>query len=119
MNKQQFLALLFLAISVSTRAQQVNGLIYADTAGVMVVKLWGTHQQRGYALGYLTGDRVTDMIVNYIMPSFGPYYSMARNTVIQGNDLSIAPEFDTEAQAIVDGMNAAGTNTGNRAHACS
>ena len=113
MNKQQFLALLFLAISVSTRAQQVNGLIYADTAGVMVVKLWGTHQQRGYALGYLTGDRVTDMIVNYIMPSFGPYYSMARNTVIQGNDLSIAPEFDTEAQAIVDGMNAAGTNTGN------
>ena len=107
------LPILFLTLVISTRAQQVNGLIYADTAGVMVVKIWGTHQERGYALGYLTGDRITDVIVNYIKPSFGPYYTMARNTVLQGNDLAIPPEMDTEAQAIIDGMNAAGANTGN------
>ena len=111
-NSLAVIVMLFV-LCLSGSAQPVNGLIYADTAGLMVVKVWGTHQQRGYALGYLTGDRITDMIQNYIKPSFGPYYTLARNTIIQGNDLTIAPEYNTEAQAVIDGMNAAGTNTGN------
>lgn len=67
---------LVLTLTISTQAQQVNGLICADTAGVMVIKVWGDHQERGYALGYLTGDRITDVIVHYIKPSFGAYYSI-------------------------------------------
>lgn len=113
MKKIVFFLILALAMAGKAGAQQVNGLIFADTAGVLVVKVWGTHQQRGYALGYLTGDRITDVIVNYVKPSFGPFYTMARNTVTQGNDLTIPAVYDSEAQAVVDGMNAAGTNTGN------
>jgi len=81
------LVYLLIALTASATAQQVNGLIYADTAGVMVVKVWGNHQKRGYALGYLTGDRITDVMANYVKPSFGAYYSLARNTIIEGNDL--------------------------------
>ena len=84
-------------------AQPVKGIIYADTAGVQVVKVWGTHQERGYALGYLTGGKITDVIVNYMKPEFGAFYNMARNIVIQGNDLEIDPLYKTEAQAIIDG----------------
>jgi hypothetical protein len=79
----------------------------------MVVKVWGTHQERGYALGYLTGDRITDVIVNYVKPEFGIFYSTARNIITQGNDLTVPQEYLDEAQAVVDGMNAAGTNTSN------
>jgi hypothetical protein len=94
-------------------AQPVKGVIYADTTNILVVKVWGTHQERGYALGYLTGDRITDIIMNYIKPQFSVYYNMARNIIIQANDLLIAPEYHAEAQAIIDGMNAAGLNTAN------
>lgn len=111
MKKAVLAFVMLLALAFFAAAQQPKGVIYADTGGILVVKVWGTHSDRGYALGYLTGDRITDVIVNYIKPSFGIFYTMARNTVTQGNDLSIPPEYDTEAQAVIDGMNAAGTNT--------
>ncbi len=113
--KQKFhiLTVLLFFAPVWICAQPVKGIIYADTAGILVVKVWGTHQERGYALGYLTGDRITDVILNYVKPEFGPFYTLARNTILQGNDLAIPAEFSEEAQAIIDGMDAAGFNTGN------
>jgi hypothetical protein len=112
--KKYFCLFTFLyLLSAQINAQQVKGLIYADTAKILVVKVWGTHQERGYALGYLTGDRITDVIVNYVKPEFGPYYSTARNIIIQGNDLSIPQDYKDEAQSVIEGMNAAGLNTNN------
>lgn len=111
--KVHILSIVMLMLPVWLHAQPVKGIITADTAGILVVKIWGTHQERGYALGYLTGDRITDVILNYVKPEFGPFYTLARNTILQGNDLSIPPEFSDEAQAIIDGMDAAGSNTGN------
>lgn len=107
-----FLVLIFL-FPTFLSAQPVKGMIYADTAGILVVKIWGTHLERGYALGYLTGDRITDVILNYVKPEFGPFYTLARNTILQGNDLSIPTAYSDEAQAIIDGMDAAGFNSGN------
>jgi len=105
--------LLLLLIPFLMNGQPVKGIIYADTAGIMVVKVWGTHTERGYALGYLTGDRITDVIQNYLKPQFGPFYTSARNIILAGNDLTIPSEYVDEATAIINGMNAAGTNTGN------
>ncbi|MFZ4549320.1 MAG: T9SS type A sorting domain-containing protein [Bacteroidales bacterium] len=94
-------------------AQQVNGIIYQDTLGIKVIKVWGSHQQRGFALGSLTGLDITDMIVNYIKPQFGSAYTIARTKVIQGIDIAIPQEYKDEAQGVVDGMIASGTNPNN------
>ena len=113
MKRILLIVIALLLMQSGLEAQPVKGIIYADTAGVQVVKVWGTHQERGYALGYLTGGKITDVIVNYMKPEFGAFYNMARNIVIQGNDLEIDPVYETEAQAIIDGMNASGTNPSN------
>ena len=109
--KRLLLNVVFMTVILVAGAQSVNGVIYADTMGVEVVKVWGTHAERGYALGYLTGSRITDLIKNYIKPSFGPYYSVARGIITAGADIQIPTEYLTESQAVVEGMNAAGSNT--------
>ncbi|MEI7660962.1 MAG: T9SS type A sorting domain-containing protein [Bacteroidota bacterium] len=106
-----FLGLIF--CSLMAEAQTVHGLIYKDTLGIQVVKIWGTHQERGFALGYLTGAKISDLIKNYIKVQFGAMYSTARSTIIQGNDITIPQIYKDEAQAMVDGMNASGTNPNN------
>ncbi len=113
MKKTSYLFLMLILAPVIMIAQTVKGVIYADTTNILVVKVWGTHQERGYALGYLTGDKITDIINNYIKPEFGPFYSSARSLVIQGVDLSIPQEYKDEAQSIIEGMDAAGLNTTN------
>ena len=105
--------LLFLLSLCKVAAQQVNGIIYQDTLGIKVVKVWGTHQQRGFALGSLTGLDITDMIVNYIKPQFGSAYTIARTKVIQEIDISIPQIYKDEAQGVIDGMIASGTNPNN------
>ncbi|MCK9422162.1 MAG: T9SS type A sorting domain-containing protein [Bacteroidales bacterium] len=113
MKKIVLSAILILMGLGYTLAQQVQGIIFQDTLGITVIKVWGTHQQRGYAIGYLTGLKITAVMMNYIKPQFGSYYTTARNIVIQGNDITIPQEYKNEAQGIIDGMNAAGSNTGN------
>jgi len=107
------LGLLFLLSLFKVTAQPVNGIIYQDTLGIKVVKVWGTHQQRGFALGSLTGLDITDMIVNYIKPQFGSAYTIARTKVIQEIDISIPQIYKDEAQGVIDGMIASGTNLNN------
>ncbi|MEI6456647.1 MAG: T9SS type A sorting domain-containing protein [bacterium] len=108
--------LLFLCMVMAAghgTGQPVNGIVYSDTLGLRVIKVWGTHQQRGYALGYLTGASITAMMTNYIKPQFGAFYSSARQVIIQGNDIAIPQLYQDEAQAVIDGMNASGTNPDN------
>jgi hypothetical protein len=105
--------ILFLLSLCNVSAQPVNGIIYQDTLGIKVVKVWGTHQQRGFALGSLTGLDITDMIVNYIKPQFGSAYTTARTKVIQEIDISIPQIYKDEAQGVIDGMVASGTNPNN------
>ncbi len=91
-------------------AQNVNGVILSDSANITVVKLWGTHYERGFAYGYLVGDKISDMVNGYIKPVFGIYMDAARQIIIDGDDLSIDSVYVTEAMAVIDGMNEAGTN---------
>jgi len=91
-------------------AQNVNGVIVSDSANITVIKLWGTHYERGFAYGYLTGDKISDVVNGYIKPVFGIYMDAARQIIINGDDLSIDSVYVTEAMAIIDGMNEAGTN---------
>ncbi|MHC1708690.1 MAG: T9SS type A sorting domain-containing protein [Bacteroidales bacterium] len=112
MNRNRIKALFIVMFFLSglTIARSQNGVVLLDTLNLKVVKVWGTHQQRGYAYGYLCGTGMTQIINNYIKPVFGSQYITARNLVIAGNDLDINSRFTDEAQGIIDGMNASGTN---------
>jgi hypothetical protein len=105
--------LLFVLATAGLNAQTVNGVVLFDTLNLKALKVWGTHQERGYAYGYLLAQDVHVMITSYIKPVLGSSYVNARNLVTAGNDLSIDSKYHTEAQGIIDGMNAVGYNPGN------
>lgn len=108
------LAIIFaLLVSINTYSQSVNGIIVSDSANIKLVKVWGTHYERGYAYGSLLGDDITDIMLNYLKPSFGIFYGQARNIISNTNDLKFDSIYVTEADALIDGMNNAGTNTAN------
>lgn len=104
-----FVAFLLMLTSL-LQAQSVQGVVLLDSLNLKVVKVFGTHQQRGYAYGYLLGQDIHQMVSGYIKPLFGNDYATAKALVAAGNDLQIDSRFLTEAQGIIDGMNAAGAN---------
>lgn len=110
MRKSVILLGLAVVCSVSLKSQ-VNGIILADTNNIQVVKVWGTHNERGYAYGFLMGAEITQTFSSYLRPQFGNYYAVARNIVTDGQNLKIDSLFSVEALAMIAGMDAAGTNT--------
>ena len=105
--------LVMIWISVQGQQRTVNGEIISDTNNLVVIKLWGTHAERGYAHGYLLGDKITEVLQGYIIPYFGSDYSEARTLVSNGQSLIIDSLYQVEAQSMVDGMDDAGFNTTN------
>lgn len=104
-----FLLGLLLTISTPVKAQ-VNGEIIADTNNLVVIKVWGTHYERGYAHGYLLGDKIRDILFGYLIPHFGSDYQYARTLVTNGQDLIIDSLYQVEAKAMIEGMSDAGFN---------
>lgn len=113
MKRTATLFILFILFSRIGFAQQINGEILSDTANITVLKIWGTHEERGFAYGYLLGERITDVVEGYILPLFGSSLEDARNIIIEGNDLVMDSVFHVEAERIIAGMDSAGTNTAN------
>lgn len=111
MKKLLFGLLLLMTLGQASFSQDVNGTILLDSTCLKVVKVWGTHEERGYASGYLLAEDIRTLFENYIKPAFGAGYTAARNLVIQGNDLAIDSLMKVEAQAMIDGITAAGFNT--------
>lgn len=110
--KKILLIVFFAGIAISLKSQ-VNGEITADTNNIKVVKVWGTHYERGFAYGSLLGTEITDIFENYVKPTFGSYYSTARNFILQQNHLLIDTTYVNEAKAIIAGMDSAGKNSSN------
>ena len=110
--KRVIILLFIYSISARTFAQNINGIIESDSANLTVVKVWGTHYERGFAYGYLMGAQISDMVEGYIKPVFGPYLDDARQIIIDGEDLQIDSVYINEAIGVVDGMDSAGTNFG-------
>ncbi|NJO91251.1 MAG: hypothetical protein HC831_21515, partial [Chloroflexia bacterium] len=74
--------------------EKVNGKIISQIENVTVLKVWGTHKERGYAYGYLLGDKIREVYEGYIGYVFKPYIAKAKE-VIKSNQLTISslPEF--------------------------
>jgi hypothetical protein len=110
MKKLITFLLLIQACLANVSAQDIKGIIVADTANLTILKVWGTHEERGVAYGYLIGDQISNMVTGYMLPVFGENMNAARQIIIDGEDLVIGQEYVDEAIAVIEGMNAAGTN---------
>ncbi|OFX38121.1 MAG: hypothetical protein A2X08_08920 [Bacteroidetes bacterium GWA2_32_17] len=92
-------------------AQPVNGELVSDTGNIRVVKVWGTHYQRGFAYGYLCSQKIFSVYNNYILPNFGGLLPLAKSIIGNQNNFSIDTIYVTEAKAMLDGMANAGIDT--------
>lgn len=97
----------------TSNSQEIQGEILFDTLDFKVIRVWGTHSERGYAYGYITGNQINDIFNNYIKPLFGNNYNTARNLILADNNFQIDEVYRQEAQAIIDGMTESGANTFN------
>lgn len=106
-----FICLFFV---LNLKAQpQVNGEILYDTNNVQVLKVWGTHYERGFAHGYLLSEEIGVTLVDFFIPFLGEFYQTARQLVSEGGNLVIDSLYQLEAKGMIDGMGAAGFDTTN------
>jgi hypothetical protein len=115
MKRYIYLALLLLSLSGGLIAQ-VNGEL-TQVNGKWILQTWGTHQERGYAHGYLLSQPIMQIFNTYIYP----IVAMSNPTVYNNMTTFYSAYFDVEAkyvqeaQGMIDGMQASGSsiyNTG-------
>lgn len=88
-------------------AQTVQGKILSSVNNVTIVKVWGTHEQRGYAAGYLLADRIETLLSKYIRERFPTnYYMYARLLMADSSHIKFEPVYINEAKAMIEGMKA-------------
>lgn len=104
-----FSIVLLLKISVFAQNPVVNGEILQQDSALTVMRVWGTHDERGFAYGYLAGEKILAMYDGYIRESFGDGLETAKRNIANGI-FTIDTKYITEAKAIVRGMAAAGTD---------
>jgi hypothetical protein len=103
----QFL-IMILCLSNNVWAQEVNGKIMSTHHNLTVVKVWGSHAERGYAAGYLLADKFADAYENYISLAFGEYLPLAKMLIQHPYFFTIDAEYLAEAEAFIQGVHAAG-----------
>ncbi|MDD2387215.1 MAG: T9SS type A sorting domain-containing protein [Bacteroidales bacterium] len=101
-------SIIFILAFSSLFSQEVNGLIVSSDNQFKVVKVWGTHEERGYAVGYLLADGIDDLFSNYLLPAFGSFYTTARNLMATDAHIKIDSIYIYEAMAMADGINETG-----------
>jgi hypothetical protein len=101
---------ILLLLNITVKAQSPQGEIIFDSLDFKILRVWGTHTERGYAYGYIAGYQINSVISNYIKPAFGANYSTARNYILAGTHFQIEENYFNEASAIIEGMNASGNN---------
>ena len=97
--------------ALNSTAQNVNGEILYDTNNLVVLKVWGTHAQRGYAHGYLLGEKIRELVIGYLIPRFYDFYPTARILVTDGKNLVLDSIYHVEAKSMIEGMVDAGCDT--------
>ncbi len=111
MKSKLITILLFLSLSHSF-SYEING-VKSTVYGIKIIKVWGTHQERGFAYGYLLSEEIQDILTNYLIKEvlYGDLqsYEGFRFNFLQNFDVD--EKYQIEAQAIVDGIYAQGNYT--------
>lgn len=105
-----FLSLLLIC-TFNVKAQSVNGVIVSDVDRVTVVKVWGNHYERGYAYGYLCGEKINSVYEDFILPNYGTILPLAKAIIGDSSNFTIDQIYIDEAQGIIDGMGTIGIDT--------
>jgi|GEM_PF-207588 len=95
-------------ISINYFGQTLNGEILPTQDNITIVKVWGNHQERGYAQGFLLAEKIESIIKNYIIPKFGGSLSYAKSVLLNSSNFIIDSVYIEEAKSLVQGMAAAG-----------
>ncbi|HOD55025.1 MAG TPA: hypothetical protein PKJ08_10895, partial [Candidatus Cloacimonadota bacterium] len=111
-SMKKFLIILCLVLSfISLTARTQNG--YLETIdGKLVLRVKGTHYERGYVQGYLLGNKINNVMNFHIISIFftnsSALYNQARTFFIQ--NFTIEDQYITESQAVIAGMTDSGSN---------
>ncbi len=108
--KRMTLVTLAILMSFSVNiAQEVNGDV-SMVNGIEVVRLWGTHYERGYAQGYLMPEKVEETFSGFGLNNFFSYYNIdyveARQFYIA--NYVVEQKYIDEAMGTIDGVVGAG-----------
>lgn len=110
MKKAIYLAWLLLVLATGLLAQ-VNGEL-TQMDGKWILQTWGTHQQRGFAQGYLLSQPIMQIYHNYIFTILAMSNPLIYNSIVSfyQDSFTVEQKYELEAQGIIDGMLAAGTD---------
>ncbi|MBI5726456.1 MAG: hypothetical protein HY965_01280, partial [Ignavibacteriales bacterium] len=85
--------------------QTVKGKFLSNANNLTVIKVWGSHQERGYAVGSLMADKIETLLNNYIRGRFpSNYYLYARLLLQDSTHLKFEEKYIEEAKAMIEGM---------------
>ena len=108
---KKIVAVLFLVFLLhAAHSQTINGVVVCDTSNFTIIKVWGTHYERGFAYGCLAGVGLNDICENYLNPAIGSHLPTARQWIIDNQNFYIDQRFVDEAKGVIDGMNYLGIN---------
>ncbi|MBN2364238.1 T9SS type A sorting domain-containing protein [candidate division WOR-3 bacterium] len=112
MKKVLIVLISSLCFTAAIHAQAVNGDTVRVDRNILVLKVWGSHQERGYAHGYLLAPRIKNVFENYVLSSIfynnAGLYTGVRTFFEQNcyfNDRYLA-----ETGAMIQGMEDAGVS---------
>jgi len=89
--------------------KDINGIIVSDTSNFRIIKVWGNHYERGYALGYLDGDRMLNLYKNYIIPALSQQgVDTLKKYIQEEKHFVIQQKYHIEAEGMVEGIIDAG-----------
>ncbi len=91
----------------------VNGEIISKNDYTTILKVWGTHKERGFAYGYILGDKIKMVYDGYVGKAMKQNLATAKKIVASNQFLKIDAKYIEECKGIVDGMDSAGVNVDN------
>lgn len=110
--KYRYIILLILLLLSSLLPAQVNGSL-SSLGGRHVLKVWGTHFERGYAHGYLLGTETKSVFQDFFFTMLAFSDPVVYNNLwsFYMEHFEIDQRMLQEATGLIAGMNAAGVNT--------
>ena len=101
--------LIILLMVNSLVGRDIKGELY-DINGKTVLKIWGTHAERGYAYGYLQSNQMLEVLKNYIITNVffnnAIAYENARNYFVA--NFSLEQKYYDETENMINGIEDSG-----------
>ena len=111
MKLRVYLLLILLVLLGSQLGAQCNGVL-TQNGNKLILHVWGTHYERGYAQGNLLADRFMSLFTNYffmaVASNSASRYNMLTN--YYATHFETDPRFLSEAEGFAAGLVASGQN---------